>query len=76
MKATVSEKGQLTIPKLLRDRLGIRAGQIVDLEEERGRIVLTKADETDAVERAYGLLSGSPPTDEIITTMRGKPDAL
>src|SRR5450759_5210080 len=36
MKATVSEKGQVTIPKRLRERLGIRAGQMLDFEEPDG----------------------------------------
>ena len=33
MKAVVSEKGQVTIPKTLRDRLGIRPGQVLDFAE-------------------------------------------
>ena len=39
MKTTVSEKGQITIPKRLRDRLGLRPGTILDFEEDRGRLV-------------------------------------
>jgi AbrB family looped-hinge helix DNA binding protein len=31
MKTTVSEKGQVTIPKRLRDRLGIRPGEVLEL---------------------------------------------
>ena len=55
MKASVSEKGQITIPKPLRDCLGIRPGAILDVREEAGRLVATKQS-TDAVGRVYGIL--------------------
>ena len=43
MKVIVSEKGQVTIPKHLRDRLGIKAGQVLEFHEESGRLVAVKA---------------------------------
>ena len=36
MKTTVSEKGQITIPKAIRDRLGLRQGSVVDFEASDG----------------------------------------
>lgn len=39
MKAIISEKGQVTIPKPFRDRLGFVPGTIVDFEAETGRLV-------------------------------------
>ncbi len=36
MKTIVSEKGQITIPKPLRRRLGIRAGQQLNVHEQGG----------------------------------------
>jgi antitoxin PrlF len=74
MRTTVSEKGQVTIPKALRERLGIRPGQALDLEEDSGRIIVTKADETDPVERLYGILPADPTTDAFIASIRGDPD--
>lgn len=76
MKATVSEKGQVTIPKPLRDHLGIRPGQILDFCEEQGRLVATKATPQDPVESVYGILKLGRPTDSIITSLRGKADAV
>src|SRR5205814_8621544 len=38
MKTVVSDKGQITIPKALRQRLGIRPGQVLKVEENRGRL--------------------------------------
>ena len=75
MKTTISEKGQITVPKVLRDRLGIKQGQVLELQEESGRIVITKADETDPVERLYGILPADPTTDDFIASVRGDPDA-
>jgi len=75
MKTTISEKGQITVPKVLRDRLGIKQGQVLELQEENGRIIMTKADETDPVERLYGILPADPTTDAFIASVRGDPDA-
>jgi AbrB family looped-hinge helix DNA binding protein len=74
-RAVVSEKGQVTIPKRLRDRLGIRPGQVLDFEEERGRLVATKAGAEDAVGNVYGILRLGRPTDELIEELRGPADA-
>jgi antitoxin PrlF len=77
MKAIVSEKGQMTIPKRLRDRMGIRGGQAVDVNEERGKLVVRKINNQDGIHRAYGILKhlgGS--TDEWIKEIRGEPDAI
>jgi AbrB family looped-hinge helix DNA binding protein len=33
MKATLTSKGQVTIPTAIRERLGLKAGQILDFDE-------------------------------------------
>ena len=48
MKAKVSEKGQVTIPKRLRDSLGLRTGDVLDFDEESGRLVAVKVAPEDA----------------------------
>jgi antitoxin PrlF len=73
MKAVVSEKGQVTIPKPLRDRLGLRAGQILEFETRGGLLVARKdPGRTSPVDKVFGIL---PPmdVDEEIEKMRGKP---
>ena len=57
MKTTISKKGQVTIPKPLRDRLGLLPGQVLDFEEEKGRLVGTGeffSIEADQVFKAIG----------------------
>lgn len=71
MKTTVSEKGQITIPKPLRIRLGLRKGQVLEVREEKGKLVLAKRDFRDAVDAVYGILKLNRSTDEIIEELRG-----
>ena len=74
--AVVSEKGQVTIPKRLRDRLGIRPGQVLAFHEERGAIVATKADATDPIADVYGALTLAGGTDATLERLRGPADAV
>lgn len=76
MKSVVSEKGQVTIPKPIRDRLGIRPGQVLDFEAERGRLVARKVAAQDPVDAVYGILRDGRRTDEIIRELRDEPDAV
>ena len=41
MQIKVSTKGQIVIPQLLRRKLGIRAGDSLEISAEKDRIVLT-----------------------------------
>jgi AbrB family looped-hinge helix DNA binding protein len=72
MKAVVSEKGQVTIPKRLRDRLGIKPGEVLEFEDDHGRLVARKISSTDPVEAVYGILKLNRSVDEIIREMRGE----
>jgi AbrB family looped-hinge helix DNA binding protein len=72
MKAKVSEKGQVTIPMRLRDRLGIRAGDVLEFEEDHGRLVARKVPPEDPVAGVYGILELDRPVDEIVREMRGE----
>jgi AbrB family looped-hinge helix DNA binding protein len=76
MKAIVSEKGQVTIPKRLRERLGIRPGQVLDFEEDdHGRLVAHKAIREDHLDALYGSLDvGGRTTDELMIELRGPAD--
>jgi antitoxin PrlF len=71
MKTTVSEKGQITIPKPLRTQLGIRKGQVLDVREQKGRLVMTKQRSRDPFDKYFGILKLGRRTDDIIRELRG-----
>lgn len=72
MKTTVSEKGQITIPKRLRDRLGLRPGTVLDFEEAEGKLVGRKLVHADSLGELYGILPLPPGgTDAFIREIRG-----
>jgi antitoxin PrlF len=70
MKTTVSEKGQITIPKRLRDRLGLRPGTILDFEEAGGRLVGRKLVPADHLEELVGILDLPGGVDTFIRETR------
>lgn len=70
MKAIVSEKGQVTIPKRLRDELGIKPGQVLEVEREDGRLVFEKALADDPISRIWGILGEGRSTDEYMAFIR------
>jgi antitoxin PrlF len=71
MRSVVSEKGQVTIPKPLRDRLGILPGQILDFVEEHGTLVGRKITPADPVDELFGIISLPSGTDAFIDDLRG-----
>lgn len=54
MNSIVSEKGQVTIPKTLRERLDLEPGTVLDFREEEGRLVARKVSPEDPVSRWRG----------------------
>lgn len=72
MNAIVADRGQVTIPKKLRVRLGINPRTVLDFEEDHGRLVVTKVVAGDAVSRVVGCLKLGRKTDTIIRELRGE----
>lgn len=73
MEATVAEHGQITLPKAVRDALGLTKGSVLKVELEGSRIVLRKSVD-DAISRARGRfkLDGFATTDEATQAVRGR----
>ena len=72
MKATVGERGQVTIPKPLRERLGIKAGQRLDFQEEDGRLIATKGtSDHEPAASVFGILRLPDTVDTLMDEMRG-----
>ena len=74
MKSILSEKGQVTIPKPLRERLGLHAGQILEFQEEEGKLIATKSPSSDPVDAVFGILKTKRKTNQIMKVLRGEPD--
>lgn len=72
MRAIVSEKGQITIPKAVRTKLGLRPGTVLELEADRGRLVGRKAGGRDVIDELYGSLPMDEPVDEYLERTRAR----
>ena len=72
MEATVAERGQITLPKAVRDALGLTKGSVLKVELEGSRIVLRKSVD-DAVSRARGRfrLDGFETIEAAVQAVRG-----
>jgi antitoxin PrlF len=78
MATTVTRKGQVTIPKPVRDQLGIGPGSRVQFRlAADGSIVIEKADGTRHPSRfakLVGTAGPGPSTDELMELLRGEPE--
>lgn len=73
MEATVAERGQITLPKAVRDALGLTKGSVLKVELDGGRIVLRKSVD-DAISRARGKFKLPPgvSSDDVMRELRGR----
>ncbi len=75
MASRVTRKGQVTIPKRVREHLGIEPGSVVEFElGADGRIVLVKAGAKPAPSRfarVRGTATVKMTSDEIMALLRG-----
>lgn len=76
MTTRITSKGQVTIPKPIRDRLGIQPGDVVSFDlAPDGRIVLTKANGTTKPSKFRALAGCAGPgmsTAEVMALTRGE----
>ena len=68
MKSVVSERGQVTIPKEIRDRLGLRQGQEIEFEARDGLLIGRKrvAGAAGAIQSVTGILPELDVDQEIL----------
>lgn len=73
MEATVAERGQITLPKPVRDALGLTKGMQLKVEIEGSRIILSK-NVDDAISRLRGRfkLPDGVSTDDVMRHLRGR----
>ena len=72
MKTIVSEKGQITIPKAVREKLGITPGTVLEVETEKGRLIAVKKQFEDVFQkwRGKGKIPGKVSVDEYLKKVR------
>jgi len=71
MNSRVGERGQVTIPKKMRDRLGIRSGEEVEFEEHEDFLVMRKSAASDVMEELRGLVARRGAVDDYLVEFRG-----
>ena len=73
MEAIVAERGQITLPKAVRDALGLTKGTRLKVELDGGRNILRK-NVDDAISRVRGRfkLDGFASVDEALRAVRGR----
>ena len=75
LSSRMTSKGQVTIPKFMRDRFGIAPGAAVEFADEGGRLVV--AARTDGPQRSRFDLEAPPPgwtgmtTEQLMRLTRG-----
>lgn len=73
MEATLAERGQVVIPKAIRDQLGLTPGTLLTFTVEGGKLIVRKK-VADAFSRARGILKLEPgeTVDSIMRELRGR----
>ncbi len=71
MKSRLTEKGQVTIPKPLRDSLGLEPGQELEFEEQDGRLVVRRVAPADPLRQLLGLVRERTDVDAYLAETRG-----
>lgn len=72
--STVTSKGQVTLPKWIRDELGLVPGSEVEFKIAEGQVVLRKKVSQEKFARWQGFLRGKLPrksVDELVNELRG-----
>ena len=76
MKATLTSKGQVTIPTAIRQRLGLQAGQVLEFDEKAPYILAVPVFDEEAMRAVVGCARGRlrKTSDEWLDETRGRVD--
>lgn len=74
LTAKLTSKGQITIPKKVRDKLGVQAGEGIGFEEKDGVFYIKKSMKKSPFDKWVGKLKGRQrqKADDIISDLRGQ----
>lgn len=69
----MTERGQITVPKRLRQKYGLNQHVDVEVVERDGKLLILKGQNgASPVDQAYGMLKAGESTDEYIKAIRGR----
>jgi AbrB family looped-hinge helix DNA binding protein len=69
----ISERGQITIPKRLRERFGFRPDVEVEITPAEGGLLIRKQTNSEhPVDQVHGIIARRMTTDEYIEEIRGR----
>ena len=68
----ITTKGQVTIPKKLRDKYGLNEHVEVEFIDEDTSIRIVKKGSVSPFDKVYGILSSKKRTDALIEALRGR----
>ncbi len=72
MKAKITSKGQLTLPKILRDKLGLKTGDNIIIRETSEGYILEKELDQQRFKKYVGYLNQESDSDKIVEELRGE----
>ena len=74
LMAKVTSKGQVTIPKQVRDKLGVQPGEGIGFEEKNGIIIIKKALKKSPFDTWIGKLRKlkGKKSDAVLNELRGE----
>lgn len=67
----VTSKGQVTIPKKLREEMGINPGDYLEVKEAKEGYVIKKQVDEEKIKDYVGILNRKDISDEIVKELRG-----
>jgi len=71
-KIKVTSKGQVTIPKELRKKMGIEPGDYLEIKEEAAAgYLITKKVNKEKIKKYVGILNKDKSSDDIVRELRG-----
>ncbi len=68
----ITTKGQVTIPKEIREKFGLHEGVEVDFVEDKGTVRLIKKGGRSPFDKVYGILESQEKTDPLIEALPGR----
>ena len=67
-----NKKGQVTIPKKMREKLGPKPGQVLEFEAKEGMLIARKTSASMQIDQVIGILQGRiKNVDDYIDDIRG-----